>query len=75
MISSLPLFTDADYSNLNEMGLLQVAQTAYPRESSLVDLFRQQGSACPSKIAVRDPREEITYAQLDEASDLLSLSG
>ncbi|KAL7773083.1 hypothetical protein CFE70_003047 [Pyrenophora teres f. teres 0-1] len=68
-ITSLPLSTDADYVKLDQMGLIQVEETAYPRDSSIVDVFRQQVSACPSRIAVKDSTQEMTYSQLDKASD------
>jgi non-ribosomal peptide synthetase component F len=55
------------------MGLIQVEKTAYPRESSIVDLFRQQASICPSRIAVKDVSAKITYVQLDKESDVLVL--
>ncbi|EFQ94086.1 hypothetical protein PTT_08344, partial [Pyrenophora teres f. teres 0-1] len=71
-ITSLPLSTDADYVKLDQMGLIQVEETAYPRDSSIVDVFRHQVSAYPSRIAVKDSLEEMTYAQLDEASDAIA---
>ncbi|KAL1799672.1 hypothetical protein ACET3X_000014 [Alternaria dauci] len=71
-ISSLPLLREASYSKLDSMGLIQVEKTAYSRESSVVDLFRQQASVCPSKIAVKDASISMTYAQLDEKSDILA---
>ncbi|KAK1912605.1 hypothetical protein P3342_004541 [Pyrenophora teres f. teres] len=71
-ITSLPLSTDADHVKLDQMGLIQIEETAYPRDSSIVDVFRQQVSACPSRIAVKDSLEEMTYAQLDEASDAIA---
>ncbi|KAL7780539.1 hypothetical protein CFE70_010563 [Pyrenophora teres f. teres 0-1] len=49
-----------------------VEKTAYPRDSSVVDLFREQAAACPSRVAVKDSVAEMTYAQLDAASDVLA---
>ncbi|KAH5783722.1 hypothetical protein HBI88_234860 [Parastagonospora nodorum] len=72
VIASLPLMRDTDYSKLDEMGLLQVEKTAYPRDSSVVDIFREQARVCPSRVAVRDASTEMTYAQLDMVSDVLS---
>ncbi|KAK1912701.1 hypothetical protein P3342_004637 [Pyrenophora teres f. teres] len=71
-ITSLPLSTDADHVKLDQMGLIQIEETAYPRDSSIVDVFRHQVSAYPSRIAVKDSLEEMTYAQLDEASDAIA---
>ncbi|EFQ87504.1 hypothetical protein PTT_16983 [Pyrenophora teres f. teres 0-1] len=68
----MPLLRDADFSRLDAMGLTRVEETAYPRDSSVVDLFRQQASACPSRVAVKDSATEMTYAQLDAASDVLA---
>ncbi|KAH5617621.1 hypothetical protein HBI23_252310 [Parastagonospora nodorum] len=71
-IASLPLLTDADDAKLDAMGLIGIQKTAYPRESSIVDLFHQQASAYPSRVAVKDSLEEMTYAKLDEASDSIA---
>ncbi|KAK1912718.1 hypothetical protein P3342_004654 [Pyrenophora teres f. teres] len=71
-ITSLPLSTDADHVKLDQMGLIQIEETAYPRDSSIVDVFRQQVSAFPSRIAVKDSLEQMTYAQLDKASDAIA---
>nr|ARJ54910.1 nonribosomal peptide synthetase 8 [Curvularia lunata] len=71
-IASMALLTEADYARLDGMGLVRVEQTAYPRDSNIVDLFRQQASAHPSRIAVKDASEEMSYAQLDAASDVLA---
>ncbi|KAK4182166.1 Nonribosomal peptide synthetase 3, partial [Podospora australis] len=62
VVVTLPLWTDVDHSKLNGMGLLHVEKTAYPRESSIVDLFHQQASACPSRVAVKDSLGTMTYA-------------
>ncbi|ENI04720.1 hypothetical protein COCC4DRAFT_40817 [Bipolaris maydis ATCC 48331] len=71
-IASLPLLREANYSKLKDLGLLHVERTDYPRDSSIVDLFHQQVSICPSRIAVKDPLREMTYAQLDKESEVLS---
>ncbi|KAF2463679.1 acetyl-CoA synthetase-like protein [Lindgomyces ingoldianus] len=72
VVASLPLLTNSDFAKLDAMGLVQVEQTNYPRESSVVDLFRQQVSAYPSRTAVIDASAEMSYAELDRASDLLA---
>ncbi|KAG7407670.1 Nonribosomal peptide synthetase TES [Fusarium oxysporum f. sp. rapae] len=72
VIASLPLMTETDYSQLDKTGLIQVEETDYPRELSVVDLFRQQASAFPSTIAIRDSSAELTYAQLERQSDTLA---
>ncbi|KAJ6279029.1 hypothetical protein J3E71DRAFT_242872 [Bipolaris maydis] len=72
VVASLPLLSDAHFCKLDEMGLIQVEETAYPRDSSIVDLFRQQAFICASKVAVQDASAKMTYAQLDEASDTLA---
>ncbi|EXM12271.1 hypothetical protein FOTG_19228 [Fusarium oxysporum f. sp. vasinfectum 25433] len=64
--------TETDYSQLDKTGLIQVEETDYPRELSVVDLFRQQASAFPSTIAIRDSSAELTYAQLERQSDTLA---
>ncbi|KAG9196802.1 hypothetical protein G6514_004200 [Epicoccum nigrum] len=72
VVASMALLTEADYARLDGMGLVRVEETAYPRDSSIVDLFRQQASAHPSRIAVKDVSAEMSYAQLDAASDVLA---
>ncbi|KAH6618447.1 hypothetical protein C7974DRAFT_415823 [Boeremia exigua] len=72
VVSSMALLTEADHARLDGMGLVPAKQTAYPRDSSIVDLFRQQVSAHPSQIAVKDASAEMSYAQLDAASDVLA---
>ncbi|OCK86538.1 AMP-dependent synthetase and ligase [Cenococcum geophilum 1.58] len=54
------------------MGLLEIERTEYPRESSLVDVFREQVAACPDATAVKDSSSQLTYAQLDRQSDELA---
>ncbi|CAA9959472.1 Nonribosomal peptide synthetase 3 [Pyrenophora teres f. maculata] len=71
-IASLPLLTDADHVKLDQMGLLRIEETAYPHDSSIIDVFRQQVSAYPSRIAVKDSSAEMTYAQIDEASNIVA---
>lgn len=71
-VTTLPLLADSDYARLKAMGLLKVEETHYPRDLSIVDLFRQQASAYPSRVAVKDAADHMTYAQLDEASDVLA---
>ncbi|KAF2471471.1 amino acid adenylation, partial [Lindgomyces ingoldianus] len=71
-VASLPLLTKAQYSRLDRMGLVQIEQTNYPRDLSIVDLFIQQASAHPSRIAVTDASAEMSYAELDRESDLLA---
>ncbi|PVI01696.1 acetyl-CoA synthetase-like protein [Periconia macrospinosa] len=71
-IASAPLLTNEAYAQLEQMGLLHSNETQYPRESSIVELFRQQVAAHPSRIAVKDSLSEMTYAQLDALSDGLA---
>ncbi|KAF2471468.1 uncharacterized protein BDR25DRAFT_368329 [Lindgomyces ingoldianus] len=72
VVASLPLLTNSDFTKLDAMGLVQVKQTNYPRELSVVDLFRQHVSAHPSRIAVTDTSAEMSYTELDRASELLA---
>ncbi|XTI94667.1 hypothetical protein V2W45_1440579 [Cenococcum geophilum] len=66
-IAVLPL-TDG-LADLRSMGLLEIERTDYPRESSVVDVFREQAAACPDATAVKDSSSQLTYAQLDRQSD------
>ncbi|CAE7003061.1 Destruxin synthetase [Pyrenophora teres f. teres] len=71
-VASMPLLREDNYAKLDAMGLVRAEETAYPRDSSVVDLFREQAAACPSRVAVKDSVTEMTYAQLDTASDALA---
>lgn len=72
VVASMAMLTEANYAQLDGMGLIRVEETGYSRQSSIVDVFRQQASAHPSRIAVKDASTEISYAQLDAASDVLA---
>lgn len=67
-ILAMPLLTDAGYADLEDMDLLDVEETDFPRNSSIIDLFRQQAKAHPTKDAVKDATSSLTYAELDELS-------
>lgn len=71
-IASASLLTKKTYTQLDHMGLLHLNETQYPRESSVIELFRQQATAHPLRIAVKDPSTKMTYAQLDALSDELA---
>ncbi|KAJ6789651.1 hypothetical protein PWT90_05590 [Aphanocladium album] len=71
-ISSLPLIAPDSYQQLNAMGLLTIGKTEYPRESSIPDIIRQQVSAYPNRVAVKDSSTQYTYAELDEHSDKIA---
>lgn len=60
---------DHDYALLDKFGLVEVEHTDYPRDLSIVDVFRQHVTARPDRIAVKDTDTELTYAQLDSKSD------
>ncbi len=46
--------------------------TTYPRESTVIDLFRNQAAAFPDAIAVLCGNRSASYRQLDAASDRLA---
>ncbi|GKT95948.1 AMP-binding enzyme [Colletotrichum tofieldiae] len=69
-LSSLPL-TDG-LVELRNMGLLSVSKTAYPRDASVVDLFREQALNHPESPAVIDASSSLTYSQLDQQSNRLA---
>ncbi|KAH7112490.1 hypothetical protein B0J11DRAFT_597847 [Dendryphion nanum] len=71
-IATLPLLTDDAICGLSHLNLISMKQSPYPRDSSIVDIFRTESTAHPSRIAVRDPRGELTYAELDTLSDRLA---
>ena len=69
-IISIPL--SGCLSPAQDVTAFHLERESYPRESSLVDVFRRQSRACPTIIAVKDANTELTYAELDEQSDDLS---
>ncbi|KAI7761673.1 hypothetical protein LZL87_014180 [Fusarium oxysporum] len=69
-VISLPL-TDG-LSEVREMGLLKIERTDFPRDSSVIDVFREQVALYGSRVAVRDSSSELTYTQLDQQSDKLA---
>ncbi|KAI9903483.1 hypothetical protein N3K66_000012 [Trichothecium roseum] len=71
-ILSMPLLTDKEYASLQELDLIEIDQTMYPNEASLVEIFSQQVMAYPERVAVKDTNLELTYSQLDERSDRLA---
>ncbi|KFH45123.1 Nonribosomal peptide synthetase-like protein [Hapsidospora chrysogenum ATCC 11550] len=71
-IKTMSIFSNKHFAELDGLGLIKVDDVPYPRDSSIVDLFRQQVPLCPGKIAVKDSTSELTYAQLDHQSDILA---
>ncbi|KAI9148687.1 Enniatin synthetase [Paramyrothecium foliicola] len=69
-IAVLPLTNGL--SELDGMGLLEIERTDYPREASVVDVFRDQVAACPDAVAVKDSSSLLTYTELDQKSDELA---
>ncbi|KAJ2987577.1 hypothetical protein NUW58_g4428 [Xylaria curta] len=68
-IDSLPLMTQDAYTALQDSDLVQPHQTPHAPESSVVSIFREQAATCPHRVAVKDNRAELTYAQLDAKSN------
>ncbi|KAI7763506.1 hypothetical protein LZL87_014354 [Fusarium oxysporum] len=66
-ITSLPLTNGL--AELRDMGLLDVEVTDYPRDASVIDVFREQVAVCGDRIAVKNLSTEVTYTQLDQQSD------
>ncbi|UKZ48294.1 NRPS [Trichoderma virens] len=72
-LASLPLLSGEDLVAMKRRGLLDIVQSEYPRDSSIVDLFREQVAVHPGRLAVKDDSPtELTYAQLDQLSDNLA---
>ncbi|KAI1749210.1 hypothetical protein F4782DRAFT_514383, partial [Xylaria castorea] len=71
-IESLSLMTHDDYLALQDFDLAQIHRTDYSPESSVIDIFRQQVTACPDKVAIQDPLTRLTYAELDTKSDQIA---
>ncbi|KAK2051602.1 acetyl-CoA synthetase-like protein [Colletotrichum caudatum] len=56
----------------DETGSLGPDTAAYPRDSSVVDVFRARAAACPDATAVADSASSLTYRELDWQSDKLA---
>ncbi|KAM0229866.1 hypothetical protein ACHAP5_011536 [Fusarium lateritium] len=72
-VENLNLMTTQDYDVLSRMDLLSPQTTVYPRESTVVDIFRQQAKATPDLTAVKDTNSQLTYTELDKQSDIVTL--
>ncbi|KAF5970869.1 enniatin synthase [Fusarium coicis] len=57
---------------LRRLDLLRIKKVEYPRDASLVDIFRTQVAAYPDSFAVVDSSTRLTYAELDRQSDQLA---
>ncbi|KAI8626692.1 hypothetical protein F5Y19DRAFT_218284 [Xylariaceae sp. FL1651] len=51
---------------------VDIERVAYPRDSSVVDLFREQAAAHPEALAVTDSSSRLTYAEVDRQSEQLA---
>lgn len=76
-ISTLPLIDADGLVKLHALGAVEMERTDYPRDSSIVDVFREQAAAHPDTIAItesstRDSSARLTYSQLDQQSDELA---
>lgn len=66
-ISCLPL--SGVMSNELRCSVSKVKAVEYPRDSSIVDIWREQVRMSGDGIAVEDRRSQMTYRELDEYSD------
>ncbi|KAJ4159128.1 uncharacterized protein LMH87_008041 [Akanthomyces muscarius] len=71
-IDLLPLLDLDSYAVLDQLGLIQICRTDYPRDASVVDIFRQQVALNPNKTAVKDSLTSLSYSELDSQSDQLA---
>ncbi|PLB54055.1 putative nonribosomal peptide synthase, partial [Aspergillus steynii IBT 23096] len=67
LLGSIPLMKGT--AALRELGLLDIKRTNYPRDCSVVDVFREQAAINPGRTAVCDNTGRVTYRQLDNESD------
>ncbi|KAG5926533.1 NRPS protein [Claviceps africana] len=70
-IGVLPLLTRDGQAQLERLGMLGVNRRDYARDSSVIDVFREQVVAHPGAVAVKDATTTLTYAELDRQSDRL----
>ena len=69
-LRELPILTDDEQQAILALGTGD--QLDYDRSETIVDLFHRQATLRPDNIAVVDEVSEITYAELDRRSDLLT---
>ncbi|KAK1566047.1 uncharacterized protein LY79DRAFT_663925 [Colletotrichum navitas] len=67
-IAELPLVAASSSAQVLGTG----EPSAYPRDSNVVDVFRQQVAASPDAVAVCDSLSSLTYSRLDTDSDRLA---
>ncbi|KAG5951860.1 NRPS protein [Claviceps sorghi] len=70
-VGVLPLLTPDGQAELERLGLVGLDRRRYPRDRSVVDVFREQAASHPGAVAVKDSATALTYAELDVASDRL----
>lgn len=66
-IASMALLNDLSLHDMDD--LLSINQTDYPRDATVVDLFRQEARSHPDSIAIVHEGKEVTYGELDRQSD------
>ncbi|KAE8378091.1 hypothetical protein BDV26DRAFT_292570 [Aspergillus bertholletiae] len=66
-IASMALLNDTSLHDTDD--LLSIKRTNYPRDATIVDLFRQEARSHPDSIAVVHGGSEVTYGDLDRQSD------
>ena len=71
-IDEMQLVDDKELSVLDDFGLLHMEETSYPHDSSLPEIFRKAATLHPERVAIKDDRKILTYAELDRDSDNLS---
>ncbi|PYI00849.1 nonribosomal peptide synthase [Aspergillus sclerotiicarbonarius CBS 121057] len=59
-------------SALHQMDLVEFHRTDYPRNSSIVDIFREQVAAHPDIMAVKDVSHQWSYGRLDRESEKMA---
>ena len=69
-LCELPILTDDEQKAILALGTGK--QLDYDKSETIVDLFHRQAILTPDNIAVVDEVSEITYAELDRKSDILS---
>ncbi|GAB1198114.1 hypothetical protein APSETT444_007422 [Aspergillus pseudonomiae] len=66
-IASMALLNDVSRYDMDD--LLSISWTDYPRDATVVDLFRQEARSHPDSIAIVHGGKEVTYGDLDRQSD------
>ena len=66
-LQDCPMLTEDEEQRLIKLGTGETLE--YDKSKTFIDLFREQAAKTPDAVAVVDKNSQLTYRELDEASD------